>query len=50
MNQEIMDLINERDRKDENTDKLSIYRHQASAVSKKKAKLVEKLQEARYSF
>ncbi|VDO42570.1 unnamed protein product [Onchocerca flexuosa] len=48
MNQEIMDLIDERDRKDENTEKLSIYRHQASAICKKKAKLVEKLQEARY--
>uniref|UniRef100_A0A0R3S0F3 Intraflagellar transport protein 81 homolog n=1 Tax=Elaeophora elaphi TaxID=1147741 RepID=A0A0R3S0F3_9BILA len=47
MNQEIMDLVNERDRKDENTDKLSIYRHQASAIHKKKTKLVEKLQEAR---
>ncbi|KAM3727307.1 Intraflagellar transport protein [Dirofilaria immitis] len=47
MNQEIMDLVNERDRKDENTDKLSIYRHQASAICKKKAKVVEKLQEAR---
>ncbi|OZC10947.1 hypothetical protein X798_02091 [Onchocerca flexuosa] len=47
MNQEIMDLIDERDRKDENTEKLSIYRHQASAICKKKAKLVEKLQEAR---
>ncbi|EJD75902.1 CBR-IFT-81 protein [Loa loa] len=47
MNQEIMELVNERNRKDENTDKLSIYRHQASVVYKKKAKLVEKLQEAR---
>lgn len=47
MNAEIMELINERDRKDENTDKLSIYRHQASSVYKKKAKLIEKLQEAR---
>uniref|UniRef100_A0A8R1XUZ8 Intraflagellar transport protein 81 homolog n=1 Tax=Onchocerca volvulus TaxID=6282 RepID=A0A8R1XUZ8_ONCVO len=47
MNQEIMGLIDERDRKDENTDKLSIYRHQASAIYKKKTKLVEKLQEAR---
>ncbi|VDM13832.1 unnamed protein product [Wuchereria bancrofti] len=50
MNQEIMDLVNERDRKDENTDKLSIYRHQASVVYKKKEKLVEKLQEARFEL
>ncbi|VIO89524.1 conserved hypothetical protein,hypothetical protein [Brugia malayi] len=50
MNQEIMELVNERDRKDENTDKLSIYRHQASVVYKKKAKLVEKLQEARFEL
>ncbi|VDK54124.1 unnamed protein product, partial [Gongylonema pulchrum] len=42
-----MDLVKERDQKDEGTDKLSIYRHQASAVSRKKATLVEKLQEAR---
>lgn len=42
-----MELVNERDRKDEGTDKLSIYRHQASAVNRKKATLVEKLQEAR---
>uniref|UniRef100_A0A915PU49 Intraflagellar transport protein 81 homolog n=1 Tax=Setaria digitata TaxID=48799 RepID=A0A915PU49_9BILA len=47
MNQEIMNLVNERDRKDEITDKLSIYRHQASAVQRKKEKLVEMLQEAR---
>ncbi|MCP9264943.1 Intraflagellar transport protein 81-like protein [Dirofilaria immitis] len=39
MNQEIMDLVNERDRKDENTDKLSIYRHQASAICKRKQNL-----------
>ncbi|VDK77014.1 unnamed protein product [Litomosoides sigmodontis] len=47
MNAEVVELINERNRKDQNTDKLSIYRHQASSVYKKKAKLVEKLQEAR---
>ncbi|VBB33965.1 unnamed protein product [Acanthocheilonema viteae] len=47
VNQEIMDLISERDRNDESTDKLSIYRHQASSIYKKKAQLVEKLQKAR---
>lgn len=43
-----MELVNERDRKDENTDKLSIYRHQASSIYKRKTILIEKLQEARY--
>ncbi|VDN07501.1 unnamed protein product [Thelazia callipaeda] len=47
LNEEIIELVKKRDYKDEKTDKLSIYRHQASAIQRKKAILVEKLQEAR---
>ncbi|VDK59041.1 unnamed protein product [Anisakis simplex] len=42
-----MAMINERDRRDETTDKLSIYRHQASAVARKKNITAQKLHELR---
>ncbi|KHN72838.1 Intraflagellar transport protein 81 -like protein [Toxocara canis] len=46
-NKEIVEMISERDKRDEATDKLSIYRHQATAIARKKAALAEKLQELR---
>ena len=44
-----MKLVDERDRKDEvgDDDKLSIYRHQAATVQRKKATIAERLQESR---
>lgn len=47
MNEEIVELMNIRDKKDETTEKLSIYRHQAAAVARKKELLAEKLQDSR---
>ncbi|VDM47498.1 unnamed protein product [Toxocara canis] len=49
-NKEIVEMISERDKRDEATDKLSIYRHQATAIARKKAALAEKLQELRQLF
>uniref|UniRef100_A0A914WSH3 Intraflagellar transport protein 81 homolog n=1 Tax=Plectus sambesii TaxID=2011161 RepID=A0A914WSH3_9BILA len=47
-NEEIVKLTDERDSKDEaGDDKMSIYRHQAATVERKKTIIAQKLQEAR---
>jgi chromosome segregation ATPase len=51
LNQEIMALIEQRDRKDEATeDKLTIYRHQSNNVQRKKANVADELQSTRHSL
>lgn len=48
LNKDIMEITMQRDKKDEsNEDQLSIYRHQASAVQRKKANLADQLQAVR---
>ncbi|KAI6173341.1 IFT81-CH domain-containing protein [Aphelenchoides besseyi] len=48
LNKEVMELTLQRDKKDETAeDKLSIYRHQAASVQRKKSSLAEQLQQLR---
>ncbi|KAI6232555.1 IFT81-CH domain-containing protein [Aphelenchoides besseyi] len=48
LNKEVMDMTLQRDKKDETAeDKLSIYRHQAASVQRKKSSVAEQLQQLR---
>ena len=48
LNKEIMELADQRDKKDEaSEDKLTIYRHQSNNVQRKKANVADQLQSTR---